>query len=1016
MKKINLDVDGMHCSSCALLIENTLKDKTGIQSANVNFSAEKASILFDESKIKLEEIQQAIKHLGYKTNIADETMNANMEHEKRKKEVHYRRNKFVRALILSIPMIIFMFYDFIIGLPFSKEIMPISGAISFFLTIPVLFIIGKDYFQGARSALRVKAANMFSLIAIGTLVAFIYSVINYIIFYLQTGSLIGLDGMKVPNIYFEVGALLIMFVTLGKFLEAKAKGKTSEAITKLMDLAPKTARVKHSNGEIMDMPIETVTVNDIIIVRPGERIPVDGIIVSGNSSIDESMLTGESMPVEKNIGDNVFTGTINKLGSFEMQTSQVGTGTKLAQIIKLIQDAQGSKAPIQSIADKISSVFVPVVILIAIATFLVRYFGFGASFQSSLMYFAAVIVIACPCALGLATPTAIMVGTGKGAQYGILIKGGEPLEIACKTQIIMFDKTGTLTQGTPEVTDIIRFSTIQQDEILHIVTSLETGSEHSLAEAIVKHGNEHNVKISATKDFQAIPGKGISGEIEGQIYYLGTRKLLEEKGIEIKNMQEIEKMEAEGKTVVLLANTKEFLGVVAIADIIKPNAPEAIAFLQEKGYIVYMISGDNQRTACAIAKQLNIDAAHVIAEVLPENKEEEIKKLQDQGYIVTMVGDGINDAPALTQANLGISMGSGTDVAMETGGIVLMRNNLDDIRNAITLSKQTVGKIKQNLFFSLFYNVLGIPIAAGLLTTFGIILKPEFAGLAMALSSVSVVLNSLLLKLYRPNKTNRLSKIAPIVMTILFLGIFRQLGQISSGGLGNNTLVNNNISLTTKNSIVNFLTTTQNKIGFTPTGVPKVFVQTTSDIAGLPLVEGTGIFSTNGNEMIIGYDEAVMMKGEGLFNKPGDELKNFFGLDSIKIIGVLAPTKTFLDEVHIVNNQGFDTLNPKISLLMTADEENALELFYLYDTNSIPLKLQNIIDPIKTYIEISGKQYLTMYPGFMEMQSMTKAKEFNKVGDTLQEKGNDIIVAALLKRTYTSLDMMHFLPKQFIPK
>ncbi len=1014
MKKANLDIEGMHCGSCALLIEHTLKDTKGIQQANVNFSAEKATIIFDEEEIPLTKIQEAIKHLGYKAVLADETLNAQKETEKRQKEIHYWKKKFIIALILSIPMIIFMVYDFAYGLPYSKVLMPISAMITLILSIPVQFIIGKDFYQGARSALKVKSANMFSLVAIGTGVAFLYSLYNYIIFYIQTWSLFGLDSMKIPNIYFEIGAFLIMFISLGKFLEAKAKGKTSESIAKLMQLAPKTARIKVGN-ESKDIPIEQVKINDIIIVRPGEKIPVDGKIVQWQSSVDESMLTGESLPLEKTVWSEVFAGTINTLWSFEMQTAQIGLDTKLSQIIKLIQDAQWSKAPIQSIADNISSIFVPTVMILAIITFVIRYFILWASFDSSLLYFAAVIVIACPCALGLATPTAIMVGTGKWAQYGLLVKWGEPLEMACKIQAIIFDKTGTLTQGKPEVTNIVACWSVSEKTVLSIAVALENKSEHALAEAVVRYGNLKELEQIHIESFEAIPGKWVKW-VNWKVYYLWTKKLLAENNIAIKNMKEIEQRESEGKTVLLLADEKELLWYIAVADTVKATSKEAIEKLKKTGYKVFMITGDNERTAHAIAQQVGIEPENVIAQVLPEHKADEVKKLQQQGYKVAMVGDGINDAPALMQADLGIVMGSGTDVAMESGGIIIMKNDLNDVINAIMLSRETVGKIKQNLFFSLFYNILGIPIAAGALISFGIILKPEFAGLAMALSSVSVVTNSLLLKLYRPNRRNRISKVAPMLLTIIFLWIFWQFGQISTGGFGNNILINTTASKATKININNFLINHDNKIWFTPTWVPKIFISSDNTPADVKIIQWTGTFSNQWTEMIIGYDEALMMKREKLFSKPGDELHDFFGLKTIKIIGILAPTKTMLDEVHIVNMEWFKKFDIQKSLVISADEKNALELFYLYDTGTIPLKLKNTIDPKKISYELSGKNYLAFYPGYTEGQIMMKWKEFSKVGDILQEKWNDVIVAWLPKRTYTALDMIHFLPSTFIPK
>ena len=1011
MEKKNLDIEGMHCASCALLIENQLKKIRGIQQANINFSAEKATITFDEDKVNLVEIQEAIKRLGYIANQTDETIHAQTEIKKRQKEITYRQKKFVVAFLLSIPMIIFMVYDFVYWLPFNNSIMPISGLISLLLVIPIQFGIGKDFYQWAWSALKVRSANMYSLIAIGTLVAFIYSIYNYIVFYLQTGSLIWLDGMKIPNIYFEIGALLIMFVSLGKYLEAKAKGKTSQAISKLMWLTPKTAKIKRWNN-IVDIHIEDVQVHDIIIVRPGEKIPVDGIIVEGNSSVDESMLTGESIPVEKNIWEKVFAGTINKLGSFEIKTSQIGTETKISQIIKLIQDAQWSKAPIQSIADNISWLFVPVVIGIAIIVFIVRYFIVWATFNDSLMYFAAVIVIACPCALWLATPTAIMVGTGKWAQYGILVKWGEPLEMACKISAVVFDKTGTLTQGKPEVTDIISYSKIGIQDILDITIALENKSEHALAESIIKYGKEKSKKKLHIENFEALPGRWVTGTVEWKKYYLGTKKLLNEKNIPIKQIIEIETLEAKGKTVVLLADEHEFLWIIAVADTVKETSHEAILKLQDAGFKIFMITGDNERTAHAIAQQVGINIENVIAQVLPEHKAQEIMRLQNKGYKVAMIGDGINDAPALVQADLGIAMGSGTDVAMETWGIIIIKNDLNDVWNAITLSKQTVGKIKQNLFFSLFYNTLWIPIAAGLFSTFGIILKPEFAGMAMALSSVSVVINSLLLKLYRPNKKNRLSSIAPIIMTILFLGIFREFGQISMGGFWNNVRTNTQTSPAKRTFINNFLVNNPNKIWFTPTGVPKIFIWLETNTSGITLLQGRWELGAQEAEMIIGYKEAQMMKTEGLFKNIGDSLSNFFGLKKVKIVWIFAPTNTVLDEIHIINMRWFNELDIKDSLKISESPYKELELYYFYDTNNIPFKFKNIFNPKKIFYTIEDKEYSAGYIGYDEAQKMITDGDFKNKFDTLNKGWTDIIIAGFLKKTYTVLDMIHFLPKK----
>ncbi|AHB41712.1 hypothetical protein P148_SR1C00001G0924 [candidate division SR1 bacterium RAAC1_SR1_1] len=1001
-KIITIDIEGMHCSSCALFIENTLKKTEGVQEANVNFSSAQAIIKANEGIEKT--IIDLINKAGYKGTIGGDQTN---ETEKRTRETNYRKRKFWASFFLSIPMITFMLYDLLPTiLPEKAIIMPWAAIISLICTTPILFFIGADFFKGARSALKMKTFNMYSLIAIGTGVAYLYSVYQLGTFFYQTQSILGLNGMMVPNIYFEVAGLLIMFVLLGKYLEAKAKGSTSQAIAKLIGLAPKTAKVKRGDTFI-DVAIDQVKKGDIILVKPGEKIPTDGILISGHSSIDESMLTGESIPVEKERGSKVFGGTINKLGSFEMETTKIGNETMLAQIIKLIQEAQGSKAPIQGFADKISGIFVPVVIGIAIITFGIRYFALGASFETSLLYFAAVIVIACPCALGLATPTAIMVGTGKGAEKGVLIKGGEPLENLCKVNTIVFDKTGTITEGKPEVTDIIATNGHEVTKILEIAINLESNSEHPLAEAIVRHGKEKNIGNHKVLNFQAIPGKGVGGEINGQNYFFGTKTLLTEKNIPIINPEKINQLESEGKTVMLLATDEKMIGIIAVADICKTSSAQAIKRLQEMEINLYMITGDNETTAQAIARQVGIK--NIFAQVLPEHKASKIKELQKQGYIVAMVGDGINDAPALTQADVGIAMGSGTDIAMESGNVIIMKNNLNDVITAIKLSKETVSKIKQNMFFSLLYNSLGIPIAGGAFAVFGLTLKPEFAGLAMALSSVSVVLNSLLLKFFHPTRRNRLSLFAPLIMTIAFLGLFRNFAQIGNG----QQLVYSKISSGQKAEITEYIINTPNKIGFTPDGIPKILIGNNTIINGLSILEGSGAFDGSQTpQMIIGFKEAQMMKDEGLIKGVGENLSGFFGLPTVKIVGILTPTNTFLDEVHIVNTPGFNGLSIQDSLFLTKNPENDIKIFYLYDEKSIPLKFKKEITTQPTTYEKDGTKYIPLSIGYDEAQMMIEENLFQNVGDTITDLfGNDVIITSIGKKTYTALDMMHFVPK-----
>jgi len=730
MKKTTLQIKGMHCASCVTVISRALTKKDGVEDANVNLTTEKATISFDDTKISEIELIKEIQNKGYDAFSLDET-DKNSEktsNDFKKEEIQQLKKTFIFSLTFAIPA-------FIIGMLFmwiGIEI-PYSDYILFLLATPVQFIVGWSFYKGTWSALRNKSANMDTLIALGTSSAYIYSV--YILLF-KPGE---------PQ-YFEISAILITLVLMGKLLEALAKGKTSDAIKKLMSISPKTAIVLRGKKEVQ-IQIDDVVLGDIIIVKPGGKIPVDGIIIEGTSSIDESMITGESIPVEKIKGSFVYSGTINKHGAFRFKATKVGANTTLSQIIKLIEDAQGSRAPIQRFADTISSYFVPIVIGLSLLTFGIWYFALSTTFAFSILAAVSVIVIACPCALGLATPTAIMVGTGKGAQNGILIKGGEALETAHKVKYIIFDKTGTVTKGVPELTDIVSFG-ISEEDVLKISASIEKSSEHPLAEAIVKNAEGKKIVLSKITTFKAIPGHGVSAKIGTKHYHFGNKKLmttLKIKQIDDKKILSIvHSMEEEGKTVMFLSDEKKLLGLVAVADEIKESSAEAVKTLEKLGLQIYMITGDNERTAKAIAKKAGIK--NVFAEVLPGDKANYVKKLQKKGK-VAMVGDGINDAPALAQADIGIVMGSGTDVALETGSIILMRNDLNDVPRAIKLSKKTMSKIKQNMFWALFYNVLGIPIAAGILYPFtGWLLSPIIAGGAMALSSVSVVTNSLMLK------------------------------------------------------------------------------------------------------------------------------------------------------------------------------------------------------------------------------------------------------------------------------
>ncbi|MEK7620971.1 MAG: heavy metal translocating P-type ATPase [Patescibacteria group bacterium] len=770
MATTKLAIHGMHCSSCANIIQKEIVKVPGVKEASVNFASEKASVTHSSKDVHVDSLVAAVKKSGYLASVIDENNpHEHMNHGSSDKE--YKR-KFLIGLFLTLPLVYFMASDFLKWLPGAEFLMPYTAIISLVLSTVVQFYLGAGFYKGTWSSLRMKSFNMDSLVAIGTSAAYFYSVVFYISYTVQNSSLIGLNGEKIPELYFETSALLITFVLLGKWLEARAKSSSSEAIRKLMNLQVKSAHLI-VNGEIIEKPIDQINHGDILLVKPGETIPLDGQIIKGSSSIDESMVTGESMPVSKQKGDTVIGATINQTGSLEFSVTHVGSETLLSQIIRMVDEAQNSKAPIQAFADKISNWFVPAVIIIAVVTFLVWFFVLGSSFSFALMAFTAVLVIACPCAMGLATPTAIMVGTGMGASAGVLVKGGEPLEAARRVNTIVFDKTGTLTHGKPVITDIVSLNDQKNNDILQIVASLERDSEHPLAKAIVTAADKQKLAKLKVDGFQSISGKGIKGSIKGQLYYFGNKLLLSEM-ISEKSLKQIgdqsKAFENQGKTAMLLSDGKDVLGIIAVADTLKPNSKEVVNILTKMGLAVYMITGDNVRTATAIASELGIK--NVLAEVLPQDKAAKIKQLQKSGLVVAMVGDGINDAPALAQAELAVAMGNGTDIAMETSGIVLIKNDLMDVITAIQLSRETVNKIKQNLFFALIYNVVGIPIAARVFTGIGLVLRPELAGLAMALSSVSVVTNSLTLRYFKPGKRNWVSMITPIIMIVIFGSMF----------------------------------------------------------------------------------------------------------------------------------------------------------------------------------------------------------------------------------------------------
>ncbi len=779
--KVTFAINGMTCSACQTIVEKVLNKVPGVKSASVNLAIETATVEFDPSIVGIEDLASAVKNAGYEAIVKVDTVpgvTSSADTQAEMQAAAYRKEKrmFIFSLAFSIPLLLIaMIPPFMDTVPLrvsewlattvggAWDPMMVGKYLMFLLATPVQFVAGWRFYRGMWGALKQRAGNMDTLIAIGTSAAYFYSV----------GATF-VPALQAEPVFYETSALLITFVLLGKLLEARAKGRTSDAIKKLMGLAAKTARVVRGGLEV-DLPVEQVVVGDLIVVRPGEKIPVDGLVIAGGSAVDESMLTGESIPVEKVPGDAVIGATLNKLGSFRFRATHVGADTALAQIVRLVEEAQGSKAPVQRFADRISAVFVPFVVSAALLTFL--FWGFlgpvvlgttpnpatvfplfepiatvaalNGWWIAALLAGIAVVVIACPCALGLATPTAIMVGTGKGAENGILIKSGDALETAYKISAIVFDKTGTLTHGKPEVTDVVLFEGHEERRVFTLAAALERHSEHPLAEAVVARAATDGIELPQVEGFAAVPGHGVEGTVMGRRVSFGNRKLMAREGIDTSRFEDrIAELEGEGKTVMLVGvDGTKLAGAIAVADTLKEHSSEAVEQLSKLGVEVFMITGDNRRTAEAVARQAGVSPEHVLAEVLPEHKAEEVAKLQKRGLVVAMVGDGINDTPALAQADVGIAMGAGTDVAVETGGIVLIKNDLRDVVTAIELSRATMRKIRQNFTWALGYNTLLIPVAAvGLLSQ-----VPWVAGAAMAFSSVSVVTSSLLLRRFTPS-------------------------------------------------------------------------------------------------------------------------------------------------------------------------------------------------------------------------------------------------------------------------
>ncbi len=743
-ERVILPVQGMSCASCVNKVQAALSNVPGVIRADVNFATEKATVEYISGQVTVKDLSKAVEAIGYK--IVEVEAGDVVDREKAAREAEFKKlkHKFTAGIILVIPLFILVHWDRL-GL---SQIWALSKQANSFIQLifetPVQFWVGWQFYRGTWAAARHKTSDMNTLIAVGTSAAYLYSLLATFFPWMFAAK-----GL-LPEVYFDTAGAIIVLILLGRLLEARAKSQTSEAIKKMIGLQAKTASVIR-DGQEVEILVEDVQIGDAVIVRPGEKIPVDGVILDGHSSVDESMVTGESIPVEKTAGEEVIGATLNKTGSFKFKATKVGKDTMLAQIIKMVEEAQGSKPPIARLADLIASYFVPTVIGIAVLTFIIWYlFGPAPALTYAVLNFVAVMIIACPCALGLATPTSIMVGTGKGAEHGVLIRGGEALEMAHRLNAIVLDKTGTITKGEPSVTDVVMAGGVEGDEVLRLAASAEKGSEHPLGEAIVNRAEEKHLEVEASKDFSAIPGHGIEAVIGDKRVLLGNIKLMKDRGISLNDMeQKAEDLSEEGKTPLFVAVDGKLSGIIAVADTLKENSKAAIAALRHLGLEVVMLTGDNHRTAKAIARQVGVD--RILAEVLPEQKAGQVKTLQEEGKKVGMVGDGINDAPALVQADVGIAIGTGSDIAMESADVTLISGDLRGVVTAIALSKATVRNIKQNLFWAFAYNTVLIPVAAGVLFPFfGILLNPIFAAAAMGLSSVTVVSNSLRLRRFTP--------------------------------------------------------------------------------------------------------------------------------------------------------------------------------------------------------------------------------------------------------------------------
>jgi len=735
LEGISLRVIGMNSLHCANIIERALRKVRGVRGVRINFSIERADVEYDPSLASFDEMRRAIVNAGYDAERWEEA-GADRQREVQEREIADYRNRFLVTFAFSIPLLALFLEHAGLFPALPAAVRRNAELLGFLLATPVMLVTREIFIRGFRAIIYNRTPNMDSLVAVSIGAAYLYSAAVTF-------------GLMPGEVYYEAAGLILSFIMLGKWLEAVAKGRTGEAIKKLIGLQPKTARVMRAGKEV-EVPVAEVAVGDIVVIRPGEKIPVDGVVVEGESAVDEKMISGEPIPVMKRAGSTVIGGTINKHGSFKFRATKVGRETMLAQIIRLVEEAQGSKAPIQELADRISAYFVPAVVVIALAAFAWWYFIAGQPFVFALTIFITVLIIACPCALGLATPTAVMVSTGLGAENGILFKSARAIQTTQRVTTVVFDKTGTLTKGEPSVTDAIPLGEVPEGRLLSLAAAVEKGSEHPLGEAIVRAAAERGAPVPRASGFRAIAGHGVRAKVGGKVVLVGNRRLMRRAGVRTGEIEmRLRALEGEGKTAVIVAVGKRAVGVIAVADTLKDFSREAVAELHRMGIEVAMITGDNERTANAIGRLVGID--RVLAEVLPEEKGREIKRLQESGRVVAMVGDGINDAPALAQSDVGIAIGSGTDVAIETGDVVLVKDDLRDVVTAIHLSRYAMRKIKENLFWAFIYNTVGVPLAAGVLyPSFGILVNPVLAGAAMALSSVSVAANANLMKLYRP--------------------------------------------------------------------------------------------------------------------------------------------------------------------------------------------------------------------------------------------------------------------------